>query len=216
MSNYLRSLKRNIVGTLAIGSLTLTLGLGFAQAGEQPTTEQIVHSLTPKHLTRSLTISTVEAAKAAQEKRVIDEMRTRGLTRSLSLGEREQVAAIAKDKPKIDLEINFEFNSDRISKSAMPTIDALAKALNDAALKGNTVMLAGYTDAKGAEDYNQGLSERRAAAVKKILVEKYGITADNLMTVGYGETHLKNAAHPYAAENRRVAIVNMASNVAGN
>jgi outer membrane protein OmpA-like peptidoglycan-associated protein len=215
MWNYLRSLARNIFGTVAAGSLVLTLGLGFARAGEQPTTDQIVHSLTPEHLTRSLAGSPVEAAKAAEEKRVIDEMRKRGLTRSLSLGEREQVAAIAKDKPKIDLEINFDFNSDRISMSAMPTVEALANALNDPALKGSTIMVGGYTDAKGTEDYNQGLSERRAEAVKQMLVEKYGIAADNLLIVGYGKAHLKNPEHPFAAQNRRVGIVNMASSVAG-
>jgi outer membrane protein OmpA-like peptidoglycan-associated protein len=195
--------------------LIVTLGFGFAQAGEQPTSDQIVQSLTPKHLTRSLAVSPVEAAKAAEETRVIDEMRKRGLTRSLSLGEREQVAAIAKDKPKIDLEISFEFNSDRISKSAMPTVEALANALNNPAIKGSTVMVAGYTDAKGTEDYNQGLSERRSEAVKQMLVEKYGVAADILLIVGYGKTHLKTPEHPFAADNRRVGIVNMASSVAG-
>jgi outer membrane protein OmpA-like peptidoglycan-associated protein len=47
-------------------------------------------------------------------------------------------------------------------------------------------------------------------------VQKYGIAADTLMTAGYGKTHLKNTSDPYGAENRRVAIVNMASKVAGN
>jgi outer membrane protein OmpA-like peptidoglycan-associated protein len=218
MSNYLGSLKRNMVSTAVAAGLALTLlGLGFAQAGEQPTTDQIIHSLTPKPMTRSLTISPAQAAQAAEEKRFLDELRNRERTRSLSLslGEREQVAVIAKDKPKIDLELNFEFNSDRISKSAMPTVEALAKALNNAVLKGKPIMVAGYTDAKGSDEYNQGLSERRAAAVKQILVEKYGVSADNLMTVGYGKTHLKNATDPYAAENRRAAIVNLASDAAG-
>ncbi len=215
MSNYLGSLKRNMVSTAVAAGLALTLGLGFAQAGEQPTTDQIIHSLTPKPMTRSLTVSPAQAAQAAEEKRFLDELRNRERTRSLSLGEREQVAVIAKDKPKIDLELNFEFNSDRISKSAMPTVEALAKALNNAVLKGKPIMVAGYTDAKGSDEYNQGLSERRAAAVKQILVEKYGVSADNLMTVGYGKTHLKTATDPYAAENRRAAIVNLASDAAG-
>lgn len=215
MSSYLGSLKQSMVSALLVGGLTLTLGLGVALAGEPLTSDQIIHSLTPKRVTRSLTTSPAEEAKAAEEKRIINEIRTREATRSLSLGDREKVATIAKDRPKIDLEINFEFNSDRIAQSAMPTVDALAKALNDPALKGSTVLVAGYTDAKGSADYNQRLSERRAAAVKQVLVEKYGVAADSLMTAGYGKTHLKNQKHPYAAENRRVGIVNMANNVAG-
>jgi outer membrane protein OmpA-like peptidoglycan-associated protein len=220
MSTYLANLKRNMVSAAAAGSLALTLGLGLAQsqaqaqAQQQPSSDEIVRSLAPKSLTRSLAISPAAVEKAAAERRVLDNMRNKERTRSLSTGEREQVAAIAKDKPKIDLEINFEFNSDRIAQSAMPTVAALAKALNDAALKDSTVMVAGYTDAKGGEEYNQELSERRAKAVKQILVEKYGVSTDNLLIAGYGKTHLKNSANPFAAENRRVAVVNMASDVA--
>jgi outer membrane protein OmpA-like peptidoglycan-associated protein len=204
-----------MVCTAIAGGLMLSLGLGYAAAQSQPSSDQIVHSLTPKHTTRSLSVTPAEAAKQAEDARFLNDIRKRETTRSLSVGEREKVAVIAKDKPKIDLEINFDFNSDQISKSAMPTVDALAKALNDSAIKGGTFMLAGYTDAKGSEDYNQGLSERRAAAVKHILVEKYGIAADNLMTVGYGETHLKDQAHPDSGVNRRVGVVNMQSDVAG-
>ena len=215
MSNYLGSLKRHVARTAIAGGLVLSLGLSFAVAQSQPSSDQILHSLTPKHTTRSLSVTPQEQAKQAEDSKFINDIKNREATRSLSVGEREKVAVIAKDKPKIDLEINFDFNSDQISKSAMPTVDALAKALNDQAIKGSTFMLAGYTDAKGSDEYNQGLSERRAAAVKKILVDKYGIAPENLMTAGYGETHLKDASNPYAAANRRVAVVNMASNVAG-
>ena len=213
--SYLGSLKRHMARTAIAGGLVLTLGLGFAVAQSQPSSDQILNSLTPKRTTRSLSVSPAEQAKQAEDAKFINDIKKREVTRSLSVGEREKVAVIAKDKPKIDLEINFEFNSDQISKSAMPTVDALAKALNDQAIKGSTFMLAGYTDAKGSDEYNQALSERRAAAVKKILIEKYGITAKNLVTTGYGETHLKDPAHPNAAANRRVAVVNMASSVAG-
>jgi outer membrane protein OmpA-like peptidoglycan-associated protein len=213
--SYLGNLKRHMARTAIAGGLVLSLGLGFAVAQSQPSSDQILHSLTPQHTTRSLSVSPEEQAKQAEDAKFINDIKKREVTRSLSVGEREKVAVIAKDKPKIDLEINFDFNSDRISKSAMPTVDALAKALNDKTIKGSTFMLAGYTDAKGSEDYNQGLSERRAAAVKKILVDKYGIAAENLMTAGYGKTHLKDAANPYDAVNRRVGVVNMESSVAG-
>jgi outer membrane protein OmpA-like peptidoglycan-associated protein len=66
----------------------------------------------------------------------------------------------------------------------------------------------GSTDAKGSETYNQGLSERRADAVKRFLLEQYGIDAGNLVTVGYGKTHLKNPAEPLSGENRRVQVIN--------
>ena len=75
-------------------------------------------------------------------------------------------------------------------------------------LKGRTFIVAGHTDAKGSETYNQGLSERRADAVKRFLSEKYRIETSRLVTVGYGATNLKNSENPLARENRRVQIVN--------
>ena len=68
----------------------------------------------------------------------------------------------------------------------MPQVTELGKALTSADLKGRTFILAGFTDAKGSETYNQGLSERRADAVRQLLSKEYGIEAGNLVTVGYG------------------------------
>jgi outer membrane protein OmpA-like peptidoglycan-associated protein len=213
MSSYLGSLKRNLVGTAVVSGLVLALGVGYAAAQSQPSTGDIVHALTPKPLTRSLSVSPEMIKKQQDDAKFVDGLKDR---RSLTVGEREKVAVIAQDKPKIDLEVNFDFGSARIAKSAMPTVDALAKALNDPALKGSTFVVAGYTDAKGSEDYNQNLSERRANAVKNILVSKYGIAASTLVATGYGKTHLKNPSDPYGGENRRVGVVNMVSEQAKN
>jgi outer membrane protein OmpA-like peptidoglycan-associated protein len=209
MSNNFGGLGLKVAYSVMAGSLALALGIGFAGAGEQPSAATIINSLTPKPLTRGLSASPAEAAKNAEEGRFIGTLRNR-TTRSLSMGERDQIATIAKERPSIDLEINFEFNSDRIGRAALPTVEALGKALTDPALKGNTFILAGHTDAKGKPAYNQSLSERRADAVKEFLIEKYSIPATTLVTAGYGQTRLKNTKEPFAAENRRVAIVNMA------
>jgi hypothetical protein len=92
-------------------------------------------------------------------------------TRSLSTEEREKISSIASSKPKIDLEINFAFNSAVIGSKAMPQVTELGKALTSEDLKGRTFILSGFTDAKGSETYNQGLSEPRADAVKQFLLE---------------------------------------------
>ena len=104
--------------------------------------------------------------------------------------------------------MNFEYNSDRIGSKATPQVTALGEALSSAELKGGTFIVAGHADAKGSDTYNQGLSERRADAVKQFLSEKYGIDASNLVTVGYGKTRLKNPSEPFSSENRRVQVIN--------
>jgi outer membrane protein OmpA-like peptidoglycan-associated protein len=128
-------------------------------------------------------------------------------TRSLTVAERDQISSIAKKRPNIDLEVNFDYNSDNIGSKAVPQVTAL-EALASPDLKGSTFILAGHTDAKGSDTYNQGLSERRAEAVKQFLAEKYGIDANNLVTVGYGKSQLKNPDGPFASENRRVQVIN--------
>src|SRR5262245_18824976 len=190
---------------LAAG-LTLSTYRGLAFAAEQRSAEDIIMALKPR-VTRSLTTSPASAARAAEEARTLDNIRNRP-TRSLSTEERDKIASIAQSKPKIDLEINFEFNSAVIGSKAMQQVTELGKALTSADLKGRTFILAGHTDAKGSETYNQGLSERRADAVKRFLAESYGIEARDLLTVGYGQKQLKNSENPFAGENRRVQVVN--------
>jgi len=130
-------------------------------------------------------------------------------TRSLSSAEREEIAAMVKDKPKIDLEINFDYNSADISAKSLPSVQALGRALTNNDLKGSTFVVAGHTDAAGGDAYNQDLSERRADSIKRYLVDKYGINGTDLVTVGYGKSKLKDPSQPLAEVNRRVQVVNM-------
>ena len=78
----------------------------------------------------------------------------------------------------------------------------------------NTFTIEGYTDAKGGDQFNQRLSDRRADKVKRYLVAEFHIPAKELVAVGYGKRNLKNPSDPFGAENRRVRIVNVAANVA--
>ena len=68
------------------------------------------------------------------------------------------------------------------------------------------MLVDGHTDARGGDEFNQRLSERRAAAVKHVLVEKLGMPDETVVAIGHGKAEPKNAADPYASENRRVEI----------
>ena len=206
---------KTLTAILSIATIGAALGLaaGTARAGDNNVTEdEIVRALTPEKkppLTRGLSAGpqTSPAASAAEGK-FVQTVRGR-TTRSLSVSEREEIAAIVKDKPKIDLEINFEYNSADISAKSLPSVQALGRALSNADLKGSTFVVAGHTDAAGGEGYNQDLSERRADAIKRYLVDKYGINGSDLVTVGYGKSKLKDPNQPMAEANRRVQVVNM-------
>jgi outer membrane protein OmpA-like peptidoglycan-associated protein len=198
---------------IAIGAALLTASVP-ALAGENVTPDTIVRALQPKPLTRGLSVeSPADSAAAAAEGRFVETLRNRK-TRSLSSGEREEIATIAADKPNIDLEITFDYNSADISATSLPSVQALGKALTDPNLKGSTFVVAGHTDAAGGESYNQDLSERRADSIKRYLVDKFGITGTDLVTVGYGKSKPKDPSAPMDPANRRVQVVNMANKTA--
>jgi outer membrane protein OmpA-like peptidoglycan-associated protein len=198
---------------LAIGA-ALSFGMGKAVAAEDVTEDQILRALAPAKkppLTRGLSAAPqADPAATAAEGRLLRTIRGRA-TRSLSASEREEISEIAKDKPNIDLEITFDYNSADISTKSLSSVQALGKALTNPDLKGSTFVVAGHTDAAGGEAYNQDLSERRADSIKRYLTGKYSIAPADLVTVGYGKSKLKDPGNPLAEANRRVQVVNMAN-----
>jgi len=208
---------RNLVRTTIAVAAALVTCMAAAQAAEPISADQILNALTPRAATRSLSgqQSDTVAAPSADQSKFINSLRNRK-TRSLTLDERQQLATIAKDRPSIDIEIEFAYNSAQIAPAAAPGVTALGKALSSPQLASSTFVIAGHTDGKGSDSYNQDLSERRAEAVKRYLVERYKLPAANLLAVGYGKTMLKNKDNAGAPENRRVQVVNtLDKNVAG-
>ena len=205
--------RRSFAAILSLLTIGAALSIGVAKAAEDVTEDQILRALAPskKPLTRGLSTgpqTQIDPAAAAAEGKFVQSLRNRP-TRSLSVTEREEIATIVKDKPKIDLEINFDYNSADISAKSLSSVQALGRALSNPDLKGSTFVVAGHTDAAGGEAYNQDLSERRADSIKRYLVDKFGIAGTDLVTVGYGKTKLKDPANPLADVNRRVQVVNM-------
>jgi outer membrane protein OmpA-like peptidoglycan-associated protein len=203
--------RSNLAAMLSIVTIGAAFSIGAAKAADEVTEDQIVRALAPakKPLTRGLSAGPqADPAAVAAEGRFVQKIRNR-TTRSLSIGEREEIASLAKDKPNIDLEINFDYNSADVSAKSLASVQALGKALTNPDLKGSTFVVAGYTDAAGGEAYNQDLSERRADAIKRYLVDKFSIAGSDLVAVGYGKTKLKDPSQPLAEVNRRVQVVNM-------
>jgi outer membrane protein OmpA-like peptidoglycan-associated protein len=211
---------KTLTSVLSIATLgaALSFGMGTALAAEEKakdknvTEGEILRALVPekKPLTRGLSVGPqqVDQAAVAAEGQFVQKIRGRS-TRSLTMSEREEIAAIVTDKPKIDLEINFDYNSTEISARSLASVEALGRALSNSDLKGSTFVVAGHTDAAGGEGYNQDLSERRADSIKRYLVDKYGINGTDLVTVGYGKSKLKDPNQPMSDANRRVQVVNM-------
>jgi OOP family OmpA-OmpF porin len=104
----------------------------------------------------------------------------------------------------ISLNVQFEFNKATVLSvygEQLQSIAAAMKAHSDIEL-----VLEGHTDSRGSDAYNIDLSSRRAAAVKQKLAADYGIDADRISSVGYGESRpiASNQTDEGRARNRRV------------
>lgn len=80
--------------------------------------------------------------------------------------------------------VAFRFNQSAVENSQMPSIEHVASYLkNNPSVN---VTINGYASPEGTEEYNLQLSQRRADAVKAILVDKYGIASTRINTIGHG------------------------------
>ncbi len=105
----------------------------------------------------------------------------------------------------------FGFDSSGLSETAAGNLDALANSLSDME-EDAVLMVAGHTDSTGTEEYNERLSERRAASAANYLVSR-GMVGDRIQTVGLGESEpiATNETEAGQAENRRVEVAVYAS-----
>jgi outer membrane protein OmpA-like peptidoglycan-associated protein len=118
------------------------------------------------------------------------------------------------DPLSVNLYVNFAYDSAELTSDARIILDRLGFALVDDQLKEFSFMIEGHTDAKGGDGYNQNLSELRARAVQRYLIEHFGIAESRLLARGFGKTRLLDPSHPEDGVNRRVQVVNLTAGMA--
>ena len=111
---------------------------------------------------------------------------------------------------RFTLMINFDFNKSKITEADRKELKKAIAFLNK--YPKSRIRLEGYTDSVGTQQYNLGLSKRRAAATKKYLVKEARVSSRMISTVGYGESNpiASNKTPEGRALNRRVEILILA------
>jgi len=110
-------------------------------------------------------------------------------------------------REEIRLDIKFATDKAEVTEAYMGEVEKVAKFLRK---YGNVkAVIEGHTDSTGSHAHNEKLSQRRADAVKDLLVSRYGIDASRLSSVGYAETRPidSNKTAEGRAQNRRVVAV---------
>lgn len=115
------------------------------------------------------------------------------------------VVAPTATKVVLNADTFFDFDKSTIKPEGRQVLDQVAAQANTINLE--TLIATGHTDSIGTEQYNLGLSQRRANSVKNYLVSK-GIPADRIYVEGKGEANpiASNATREGRAQNRRVEI----------
>jgi outer membrane protein OmpA-like peptidoglycan-associated protein len=119
----------------------------------------------------------------------------------------ERISALDDYVPQTTAAVNFKVNSAILSDDAKTKLDDIAtRAMNT---KGYVIEVAGYTDSTGGMEKNRVLSQHRADAVIRYLVENHQIPLRRIVTpYGYGKTNpvADNTTREGRAQNRRVEI----------
>ena len=156
------------------------------------------------------TLSVLDTAKsidvAALRRLAVDSVAAnRGPDASL----REPLSQELDNLSQFTLEILFRTGSAVIRPSSFRSIGVIADSLRHPTLQEYVFLIVGHADAVGDRLANLTLSQKRAEAVQRALVTTFGITPTRVIAVGLGEEQLQDRAHPTAAVNRRVQIVNI-------
>jgi outer membrane protein OmpA-like peptidoglycan-associated protein len=114
----------------------------------------------------------------------------------------------ARVEPGIDLQVNFESNSFRLSPQGRTQVDEVARVIESPELREARIRLIGHTDQRGSDDYNLRRSELRAQSVRSYLIEAHGADGDRIVAEGRGKReplYRENNERAWAM-NRRVEI----------
>ena len=112
--------------------------------------------------------------------------------------------------------VHFGFDKDNLTKKAQEALDQLANDVPNT--KGYIITVEGGTDSVGSQEYNYGLSERRADSVIQYLASKHNIPAHKIYLVGLGKDKPveDNKTRDGRAKNRRVDVRLMTNTVEGS
>ena len=123
---------------------------------------------------------------------------------------RSQVAPELLKLPSYLADIQFDTDTPIVLPGSYQTVGRLADALMHASLLPYSFLIVGHVEPTGRREANAILSQRRADAIRDILVNTFKISAKRLQSVGLGEEQLLDAAHPNAPINRQMQVVTVA------
>jgi outer membrane protein OmpA-like peptidoglycan-associated protein len=118
--------------------------------------------------------------------------------------------AIAPDinkLPAFNVDIVFDVDTPIVQPESYQTVGRIADAMVYSSLLPYNFLIVGHIEANGRREANAILSQRRADAIREILVNTFKISAKRIQSVGLGEEQLLDSARPTAPVNNQIQIM---------
>jgi outer membrane protein OmpA-like peptidoglycan-associated protein len=182
---------------IAITCLVVVLGIGLAQAGVKTEEDKLIPAESIAERLQAPPPTILKESSGVRKRESRDPIV-------------QQAAGGVRVSTVTFNNILFEFGSDELRAESIPQLDEIGKALVTLCRDKNAkFLIVGHTDNIGGDDYNLKLSEQRAKAVKRYLVEGFSISPSKLKAVGYGKRKPidNNNTEEGRSKNRRVEIV---------
>jgi OmpA-OmpF porin, OOP family len=112
--------------------------------------------------------------------------------------------------PAVNFDIQFDTDTPIVRPQSYETLGRIADALVHVKLLPYSFLIVGHIEANGKRESNVILSQRRADAIRDILINTFKISAKRVQTVGLGEEQLLDPAHPTAPGNQQTQVMTVA------
>lgn len=112
--------------------------------------------------------------------------------------------------PTVNLDIHFDTDTPVVRPGSYQTLGRLADALINARLLPYSFLIVGHSDSTGKREANAILSQRRADAIRDVLVNTFKISSKRLQTLGLGEEQFIDQAHPTSPVNLQIQVLTVA------
>src|SRR5215510_1985405 len=190
---------RNI-GMFAGGVLSLLAAVP-ASAQNAPTRDDIVAKLDKYQ-------SDLQLDVPALRQQVTERSKLRGKNEPPPQ-KRPPIAPDLNKLPAFNADISFDVDTPIVQPEAYQTVGRIADAMVYSSLLPYTFLIVGHIEANGKREANAILSQRRADAIREILVNTFKISAKRIQSVGLGEEQLLDSARPTAPVNNQIQIMTL-------
>jgi outer membrane protein OmpA-like peptidoglycan-associated protein len=170
-----------------------------AQAPAAPTRDDIVNALSQFDTGPELDI-------AALKQKIAERSKMRGKNEP-EPSKRPPIVPELKGLPTFNVAIQFDVDTPIILPDSYETVGRIADAFVNAPLLPYTFLIVGHSDSNGKREANATLSQRRADAIRDVLVNTFKISSKRIQSLGVGEEQFIDQAHPASAVNLQIQIV---------